>query len=137
MQTRLLAFLADTEQAIRSERNEPRKACSWDNSRSVNYSAGVARMAFGARESSGETRPLGGLLLQSFELADATICLKATLSWQDSDLQFCIPIFAKPALDWDAEARRLAETWLSGPTPANAARPIAVSADDPALLAAG
>lgn len=137
MQTRLLAFLSDTEQAIRAEKNEPKTACAWDNSRSVNYSAGVARMALGARESSGDTLPLGGLLLQSYELADETVCLKATLTWQDSEMQFCVPIFAKPLLDWGAEARRLADTWLSGPPPANEARPSADSVEEPALLAAG
>lgn len=137
MQTRLLSFLAETEQAIRAEKTEPRTSCSWDNSRSVNYSSGVARMAFGARESSGDTRPLGGLLLQSYELADETICMKATLSWEDSDMQFCLPIFAKPLLDWDAEAKRLAETWLAGPTPAGTARPIAQLHEEPELLATG
>lgn len=135
MQTRLLAFLSETERAVRAERPEPAPGAQWETTRSVNYRLGLARLTLGARTASGELRPMGGLLLQSFELADQTVCLRATVTWQNSGSEISHPIFAKPLLDWGAEAERLATVWMSGPPAAILASP--VEAAEPALLAAG
>ncbi len=132
MQTRLLAFLAETERAVRAERPEPQPDAKWETMRAVNYRLGLARLTFGSRAPSGEYQAMGGLMLQSFELADETVCLKATLTWQDSGSEISHPIFAKPMLDWGAEADRLATVWLSGPHTKKAS-----AAAESELLAAG
>ena len=132
MQTRLLAFLAETEHAVRAEKPEPMAGATWETARSVNFGLGLARLTFSARRSTGEHVLLGGLLLQSFKLADGTVCLKATLTWHDSESEISHPIYAKPLLDWKAEAERLAAVWMAGPAP----RQIEV-AEVPELLAAG
>ena len=132
MQTRLLAFLADTQRLICADRPQPRPEASWEVSRSVNYVQGLARLSLGAKDKLGKVTPLGSVLVQSFKLADGTPCLKAHLAWPDSDASISHPIFSKPHLEWANEAAQLAAAWLSGP-PAKAS-PIAQETE---LLAAG
>jgi hypothetical protein len=132
MQTRLLAFLAESEDAIRALRPEPRTGAVWETSRTVNYTLGLARMVFGAREGSGEFSQLGSVLLQSFELADGSLCLRASLGWKDSETEISHPIYEKPELEWNREAGRLAEAWLDGPPIASAP-----AEESPLLAAAG
>jgi len=132
MQTRLLAFLAETERSIRAEKTEPRPGAAWEMSRSVNYGLGLARLTLASRDSSGALSALGAVLLQSSKLADGTLSLRANLSWQDAGAEVSHPIYAKPEVDWRAESVRLSSSWLAGP-PAKA--PAAV--EDSALLAAG
>ncbi len=132
MQTRLLAFLADTQRFICAERPEPRPNSSWEASRSVNYGQGLARLSLGARDFAGNVTPLGSVLVQSFKLADGTPCLKAHLAWPESDANITHPIFSKPHLEWANEAAQLASAWLSGP-PAR----ISPVDQDTELLAAG
>lgn len=132
MQPRLLAFLADTESTIRAERPEPSSDSSWEMSRSVNYTLGIARLTLGTKSSSGERSSEGSILLQSYKLADGTICLRATVTWKDPSIETIHPIFAKPELRWSVEAELLASVWLAGP----ASKP-AVALEEPALLAAG
>jgi hypothetical protein len=63
------------------------------------------------------TNPDGGtVLLQSFLLADGSVCVKATLSWEGSAVQPVMSVYAKPGLDWAAEASRVAAVWFAGPT---------------------
>jgi hypothetical protein len=132
MQTRLLAFLADTQSSLFAERPEPRPDTSWHTSRSVNYRQGLARLVLGAKDKAGKVTPLGTILVQSFKLADGTPCLKAHLAWPESDGNIMHPIYAKPFLDWANEAAQLASAWLSGP-PAKMTPVI----QDTELLAAG
>lgn len=132
MQTRLLGFLVEIERAVRAERPQPMAAAEWETARSVNYGLGLARLTLGARTSTGELHALGGILLQSFRLADGMVCLRATLTWQDSGSELSHPIYAKPLLNWDSEASRLASTWMSGPS----SKPASID-ETPELLAAG
>ncbi len=132
MQTRLLAFLAETERSIRTGKPEPREGATWQNLRSVNYRLGLARLALAARDSSGLITPMGTVLLQSFKLADGSVCLKANLTWQDGGSESTHSIYAKPKVEWEAEAGRVAASWLAGPSAKEAALHEA-----PALLAAG
>jgi len=113
MATRLLAFLSDIERALSVEQPLP-SGGSWDNSRSVNYELGVARLAIASKRGD-ESTSSGTVLLQSFRLADGTISLKATLNWEGSQAASVHSIFAKPALEWSTEARRIASAWRSGP----------------------
>jgi hypothetical protein len=132
MQTRLLAFLAETERAIVAERSEPRPESVWEASRSVNYVQGLARLTLGARDRAGSVRPLGSVLVQLFKLADGTPCLKAHLTWPESDAEIAHPIYSKPTLDWTIEATQLAAAWLAGPP--GRVTPIS---QEPDLMAAG
>jgi hypothetical protein len=133
MQTRLLAFLHETERSIRAGKPEPAPSASWETTRSVNYSLGLAKLTLGAKAACGQTAAMGSVLLQSFKLADSTICLKATLSWHGADSEVTHPIFAKPLLDWESEASLLAEAWISGPSEAVSE----IHHEESALLAAG
>jgi hypothetical protein len=132
MQTRLLAFLAQTERSIRTGKPEPRDGATWENLRSVNYGLGLARLALSARDSLGVMTPMGAVLVQSFKLADGNVCLRANLTWQDAGAESSLSIYAKPAVEWEAEAGRVAASWLSGP----AAKEAALHEPTP-LLAAG
>jgi hypothetical protein len=132
MQTRLLAFLAETERAIRAGKSEPREGATWENLRSVNYRLGLARLALAARDSEGILIPMGALLLQSFKLADGNVCLRANLTWQEAGAETSHSIYAKPEVEWEAEASRVAASWLAGPVAKDA------SLHEPApLLATG
>ena len=132
MQTRLLAFLAEIERSIRAGKPVPRQGAAWENLRSVNYRLGLARLALAARDPSGDLTPIGTVLLQSFKLADGNVCLKASLAWQEGASESSHSIYAKPEVEWEAEAIRTAAAWLSGPAPKEA--PLHEPA---ALLAAG
>ncbi len=132
MQTRLLAFLAETERSIRAGKPEPREAAAWEILRSVNYRLGLARLALAARDASGVVTPMGAVLLQSFRLADGNVCLRANLVWQEAGQEASITIYAKPDLEWQAEAERVASAWLAGPV----AKDTALHETAP-LLAAG
>jgi hypothetical protein len=115
MQTRLLAFLAETERSIRTGKPEPREGATWENLRSVNYRLGLARLALAARDTLGVMTPMGVVLLQSFKLADGNVCLRANLTWKEGDAESSLSIYAKPEVEWEAEASRVATSWLSGP----------------------
>jgi hypothetical protein len=115
MQTRLLAFLSDTEKAIRAQKPEPRPGEAWDTSRTVNYSLGLARLMIGFRDAAGSFTQMGGVLLQSFQLADGSLCLKALLTWKGSESEVSHPVYEKPELEWEPEAGRLAAVWVEGP----------------------
>lgn len=121
MQTRLLAFLAETERSIRAARPEPRDGAAWEILRSVNYREGLARLALAARDSSGVMIPMGAVLIQSFKLADGNVCLRANLAWQEAGNETSLTVYAKPDLEWQAEAERVASSWLSGPVAKDAA----------------
>ncbi|HEY1763995.1 MAG TPA: hypothetical protein VGF85_03665 [Opitutaceae bacterium] len=121
MQTRLLAFLAETERSIRAGKSEPREGATWEILRSVNYRLGLARLALAARDPSGIVTPIGAVLLQSFKLADGNVCLRANLAWQEAGQETSLTIYAKPDLQWQAEAERVASAWLTGPVAKDAA----------------
>jgi hypothetical protein len=69
--------------------------------------------------------PGGTILLQSFLLADGTLCLKVNLGWTGVTATWLIAIYAKPQVNWLAEARHIAATCLVGP-PVQAAVPTGV-----------
>lgn len=82
----------------------------------VNFQEGLARLTLTAR--AGESRPSGAIFLQAFALADGSICLKASLTWQGSDAFPSLPVFALPDVDWRLEATRIAKAWGEGPSAA-------------------
>jgi hypothetical protein len=116
MQTRLLAFLTEIEKCFLARRPELQSGQGWEIGRTVNYDLGLARMTFVNRRSSSPDSTRTSVLLQSFELADGCLCLKATLNWGEASGTVVRSVYAKPGLDWDAEAEQLAEAWSVGPT---------------------
>jgi hypothetical protein len=133
MQTRLLAFLHETERSIRAGKPEPAPSATWETTRSVNYALGLAKLTLAAKTGTGPATPQGSVLLQSFKLADSTVCLKATLSWGGAEMDVTHPIFSKPTLNWEAEASRLADAWICGP----AEQAAEIRHEESILLAAG
>ncbi len=114
MATRLLSFLTDIEQALRAE-TASNGVPAWEIGRMVNYHHGLARMTLVAPEGAEAVAPGGAIFLQSFLLADGTLCLKASLKWQGSDAFPVIAVYSKPQLDWKTKAAQIASAWLAGP----------------------
>jgi len=110
---RLLSFLSDIESALGAIDPAPRGG-AWEAARMVNTTLGVAKLYLKARYNPSRIESLGGVQLQSHQLADGSVCLKAFLSWNGRDSESVHAIYDRPQLDWSGEARRLAEAWLSG-----------------------
>ena len=113
MHSRLLSFLSDFERAIQADDPSPDEG-SWQASRTVNYRNGLARLQLSVVRPDKQIKPRGSVLVQSYKLADGAACLKAQLSWADSEQTAMHSIFAKPGCDWKSEARRLAAKWMAG-----------------------
>jgi hypothetical protein len=113
MHSRLLSFLSDIERSLAADDPAPEEG-SWETSRSVNYHLGLARLILAVRTASG-LKPRGSILLQGYQLADGTPCLKAALSWAGSESGAVHAIFSKPDINWTNEARKVAAEWMAGP----------------------
>jgi hypothetical protein len=116
MAIRLSSFLAHVERGLSA--NDPvLKGGSWDTSRTLNYNIGLGRLALSVRPGQNLAEPLGSILVQAFDLADGSTCLKVSLSWAGrEDASDCArSIFEKSSVDWDAEASQVAASWLAGP----------------------
>jgi hypothetical protein len=119
MPARLLSLLSDIESALLSQSPAPAEG-AWDNSRMVNYQSGLARLTLGARSGENPARTLGTILLQAFDLADRSFCLKANLCWTDGTgtADVVHAFYEKPGMDWENEARQIAAKWAAGPAAA-------------------
>ena len=114
MATRLLSFLSDIEQALIKE-SASNMGPSWDSLRMVNYKAGLARLTLTPPPGAEAAAPGGTIFLQSFLLADGSLCLKAGLSWEGTATTTTLAVYAKPGLDGPAESKAIASVWLAGP----------------------
>lgn len=136
MHTRLLSFFNTIENALAADEPAPDDG-TWQTSRTINYHQGVARLSLAVLKPDHSTLPRGEIQLQSFELPDGSICLRATLGWDGSDAHATHSIYEKPGLDWKREARRIASNWLAGaPAPLAEMEP-AVEAPAGRLAASG
>ncbi len=114
MSSRLLSSLNDIEQALRKEAAS-NMGPNWVATRMVNYHHGLARMTLTPETNDDPDQIRGAIFLQSYVLADDTTSFKASLSWHGCESFPVIAVFAKPGVDWQAEARRIASAWISGP----------------------
>jgi hypothetical protein len=114
MPIRLLSFLNDIEKALAKE-SAASMGPTWDASRLVSYHQSLARMILSSPKDAEAPAPGGTVFLQSFLLSDGSPCLKATVSWEGSAASSVVAVYAKPELDWKAEAARIATLWLAGP----------------------
>lgn len=112
MHTRLLSFLADFERALAADDPAPLDG-SWETTRTVNYHLGLARLNLNVR-TGGNLVSRGQVLLQSYQLADGTPCLKAALSWIGTENGITRAIYSKPDVNWTSEARKVAAEWMAG-----------------------
>ena len=130
MQPRLLSFFSDIERSLEADQPSSPEG-TWQNSRTVNYTLGLARLELGLRPQGGKIEPKGTILLQGYQLADESPCLKAALSWAGAEGTVTRSIFARPDINWTSEARKIAAEWLGG-APAETDRPsIAEEAQEP------
>ena len=109
---RLLSFLADIERALIAG-SPVLEGGAWESQRMVSFHHGLARLTLVPR--AGVDLPGGNVFLQSFSLADGSLCLKASLSWKGSEALQVIPVYSTPNLSWKLEASRIATAWLQGP----------------------
>lgn len=124
MNTRLLSFLSDFENALLADDPAPGDGGSWQSARAVNYHLGLARLTLKVALPSGQIEARGTVLIQSYSLADGTLCLKASLSWEGRDQAVQRSIYSKPGVDWKREARKVAAEWMAGPPAAPEAEPV-------------
>jgi hypothetical protein len=111
---RLIPFLSDLERALIAQ-SPVVEGGAWETHRMVNFHYGLARLTVSARPGV-EMRFSGGtVFLQSFVLADGSLCLKASLNWNGSDALPVYSIYPTSTLNWKAEASRMAALWLAGP----------------------
>lgn len=111
MHTRLLSFLSDLERAVAADDPAPLDG-SWETSRTVNYHLGLARLNLNVRTATGVIAR-GSVLLQSYQLADGTPCLKAALAWTGTENAVTRAIYSKPDTNWTSEARKIAAEWMA------------------------
>lgn len=115
MNTRLLSFLSDFENALLADDPAPGDGGTWQSTRAVNYHLGLARLTLKVALPSGQIEARGTILMQSYALADETTCLKASLNWEGRDQAVQRSIYSKPGVDWKREARKIAAEWMAGP----------------------
>jgi hypothetical protein len=127
----MLSFLSDVERALAADDPAPDDG-AWETSRTVNYHLGLARLTLNVRSASG-LAPRGSVLLQGYQLADGTPCLKAALHWHGSEANQTRAIYTKPDINWTSEARKVAAEWMAGPPSAALA---GAATPEPALAAA-
>jgi hypothetical protein len=111
---RLLSFLTEIERALLSE-SPMIEGGAWEISRMVNFHSHLARLSLTARPEAELPITGGTVFLQSFALADGSLCLKATLNWKESEAQVVMPVYAVPSLNWNLAASGIASRFLEGP----------------------
>jgi hypothetical protein len=111
---RLLSFLSDIERAVVAE-SPAIDGGAWETARMVNFEKGLGRLSLTPRSPADLPLPGGTIFLQAFALADGSQCLKATLSWKDTEVTSSVAVYTTPALNWTLEASRIASAWLEGP----------------------
>lgn len=112
---RLLSFLSDVERSLIAE-SPVVEGGAWESSRMVNFHHGLARLTLAPRAATAELGLSGGtIFLQSFALADGSVCLKASLNWKGSDALPVLAVYSTPATNWKLEASKIASAWLEGP----------------------
>ncbi|HEY5228291.1 MAG TPA: hypothetical protein VIJ19_07095 [Opitutaceae bacterium] len=136
MPIRLLSFLNDIEAAL-TKQSAASMGPTWDASRMVSYHQSLARMVLAPAKTEESPAPGGSVFLQSFLLSDGSPCLKATVGWEGSAASAVVAVYAKPELDWKAEAARIASIWLSGPPQVKSAAPESAAAAMAAVAVAG
>jgi hypothetical protein len=99
----------------------------------VSYHQSLARMILTPAKDSAPGGKSGSVFLQSFLLSDGSPCLKATLGWEGNTSAPVIAVYAKPELDWKAEATRIASAWLNGPAQAQEAADESIESAPPAV----
>ncbi len=111
---RLLSFLTEIENALVAE-SPVVDGGAWTSVRMVNFHQHLARVSLTARP--GVELPVSGgaIFLQSFALADGSICVKANLAWNGSHSQATHAVYTTPGTNWKLEASRIASAWLEGP----------------------
>lgn len=110
---RLLSFLSDIERAVIA--GAPAGNNAWDATRMVNFHHGLARLTLKPRSPGQGIAAGGSIFLQSFTLADGSLCLKASLNWNGCEAVPVLAVYSTPTLNWKNEAGRIATGWLAGP----------------------
>jgi hypothetical protein len=135
MSNRLLSLLTEIEHAVLAAEAAPAGG-RWQTQRLINFNQGLARLTLAVEAEADLAETRGAILLQSFTLADGSLCLKANLSWTGTEHTSAYSIYAKPAIDWRNEASQIALKWLEGKPALQAVAPSAESFPVESALAA-
>ncbi|HVW19627.1 MAG TPA: hypothetical protein VHC86_00285 [Opitutaceae bacterium] len=139
MSLRLTSFLSAIEDALQGDATL-RQGGDWDQSRSVNYHLGLARLNLAVRKGQA-VQPVGAILVQAYDLAENKVCLKASLTWagRNDGAEVSYSIYQRPGIDWTAEAAQVATAFQAGPPAAPekiGLAAVAETATEPALAVA-
>lgn len=110
----LLSFLSEIGDAL-TKQSISDMGPTWDITRMVNYHHGLGRMNLTAPAGADDTQMRGAIFIQTYNLADGSLCLKANLSWQGSERFSTITVYSKPGLKWRTATAQIASSWLAGP----------------------
>lgn len=110
----ILSFLSEIGDAL-NKQSVSDMGPTWDIARIVNYHEGLGRMTLTPPAGADETQWRGVIFLQTYELADGSLCLKANLGWQGNERYSTITVYSKPGLNWRKETAQIASAWLAGP----------------------
>ena len=132
---RLLSFISDIERALVAE-SPVVDGGAWETQRMVNFHHGLARLSLTARPGVELAATAGAIFVQSFALADGSLCLKASLNWKGSDALPVVSVYSTPTLNWKLEASRIASLWLEGPPAAGSITTTNLGSEMPSLIAA-
>ncbi|MBI2815144.1 MAG: hypothetical protein HYX71_12765 [Opitutae bacterium] len=126
MSSRLLSLLSEIERALVANDPTPGGG-TWDTLRLVNFRLGLARLTLSIRSPARVTSAAGSILVQGFNLADGSFCLKANLAWQGTENSTVHAVYSKPETNWRMEAGQIADKWLDGRTALSEAGPAATA----------
>ena len=127
---RLLSFLNEIDRALLAE-SPVVDGGAWESTRMVNFHTNLARLSLKSRPEAELPVAAGTIFLQSFALADGSLCLKATINWKDSEAQSVIPVYGVPSLNWKLAASRIASIFLEGPPAAGTITTLHTEAEAP------
>lgn len=110
----LLTFLSEIGDSL-TKQSVADMGPTWEISRMVNYHQGLGRMVLTPPAGADESQMHGAIFLQTFQLADGSLCLKANLNWHGTEQVSAITVFSKPGLNWRSATKQIATAWLAGP----------------------
>lgn len=110
----LLTFLTEIGESL-IKQSVADMGPTWDISRMVNYYHGLGRMILTPPAGADESQMRGAIFLQTYNLADGSLCLKANLNWHGTEQISTITVFSKPGLNWRSATKQIASAWLAGP----------------------
>jgi hypothetical protein len=115
----LLSFFSSVERTLVAESGAAGGG-KWKSQRMLDFQHGFGRLTLTPRPDCVSDKRSGAIFVQAFSLANGSLCLKASLTWNGSEALSVITVYPTTTSSWRAEASRIATAWLAGPLAAAA-----------------